>query len=406
MSPIRFIHIGDVHLGEKYYDRASDLENSFFNAIEIGIEKDADAVLFSGDIFASPFPSPQTLETVYKGIKRLIDRRINVVILPGNHDLPVRQEKGHILSPLKTLEIDKLKIADSIEIFRVESKRGAFEILSLPYPNLAKLVQTYPKLGEVKSNALMKIAQRAFIAKLLHLSRQRNPEFPLVLLAHIYVLGAQGYPGFHSSIGSEEIVFPREYLYKLPLTYAALGHLHTFQNLNINGQFPIVYAGSIDRITFSEEHERKGVVLVELDNSSGNWNAQFQFIPLKTRSFRTIEVDIRDKSSPMVEIKNSITACIIDSAVVRLNIKLRHGEEKGINLTKLKELLEKAYRYKIYWLYEEPLKKKPELKLDWSNPITAIESFIEQNPELKVKKFELMAIAEKFYKEIQEQNEE
>lgn len=402
MNPIRLLHIGDIHLGEKTYDRFNDFVSSLDKALEISIEKDVEIVIFSGDIFATPHPLPAETEIIYQAIKKLINKGIQALLLIGNHDSPARAEKGHILKPLKVLDLPGVKIIDKVEQFSITCKNGAVEFVSLPYPTLAHLFDLYPKLAKLEPEKIHRIASRAFIAKLRRLVQNTNKENPLIFLAHIFIYGAEGYQVFKGAIGTKEIIFSRELINTIPFTYGALGHIHRFQDLNYGGASPLVYAGSIERISFNEEDEKKGVVFVELKKTNGNWQAKYEFIPIKTRAFRTIYVDIRDKSSPINEIKNAAATTNIKDAIVRLFVRLRKGEEKGIDPKELRSIFSPAYYFRCKFEYDEPLRKETKLELDWTSPIAALEKFIDQNPEYKIQKAALLRLAEELQRKLEE----
>jgi exonuclease SbcD len=105
--------------------------------------------------------------------------------------------------------------------------------------------------------------------------------------------------------------------------YVALGHIHKHQELN-NGQHPpIIYPGSLERIDFGEEGERKGFVMVELERGKAKW----EFIPVDARRFVTIRLDVTTSDDPLTQILDELTQHPIDGAVVRVIIKATEAQE-------------------------------------------------------------------------------
>ena len=69
-------------------------------------------------------------------------------------------------------------------------------------------------------------------------------------------------------------------MFDLPgVDYVALGHIHKHQVLHYASP-PVVYAGSIDRVDFGEEHEDKGWVLVDLPEKG---RAEWEFRKVAAR---------------------------------------------------------------------------------------------------------------------------
>lgn len=131
--------------------------------------------------------------------------------------------------------------------------------------------------------------------------RKLNPNIPTILLGHLMAeratLGAERY----LAVGKGFQV-PLSLLIRPEFDYVALGHVHKHQNLNPKNNPPVVYPGSIERVDFSEEKEEKGYVLIDIIEKEVNW----QFCPLPTRPFVTIEVDVTASDNPLQTIINAI----------------------------------------------------------------------------------------------------
>jgi exonuclease SbcD len=84
--------------------------------------------------------------------------------------------------------------------------------------------------------------------------------------------------------------------------YVALGHIHKHQELNQGQRPPIVYPGSLERIDFGEEGERKGFVMVQLERGRADW----EFIPVNARRFLTIRLDVTQSDDPMTDILDEL----------------------------------------------------------------------------------------------------
>src|SRR5262245_37631393 len=87
-------HTGDWHLGHTLYRRGREHEHACFLAwlADRLEERDADALLITGDVFDSGTPPGSALAMFY-GFLAEVRRRtpeLTVVVVAGNHDSPAR----------------------------------------------------------------------------------------------------------------------------------------------------------------------------------------------------------------------------------------------------------------------------------------------------------------------------
>lgn len=89
----RLLHLADVHLGARHPDlgaAASSLRErqaaAFRRAIDAGIEARVDVALISGDLFDSNAQPRRVVEAAALELRRLTERNIRVVAIPGIHD--------------------------------------------------------------------------------------------------------------------------------------------------------------------------------------------------------------------------------------------------------------------------------------------------------------------------------
>ena len=111
MNSIRLLHLADLHLGMENYGRIDpatglngrvmDFLRRLSQVVDYALDNEVDLVLFAGDVYKTRDPNSTYRREFARRIKRLSDGGISVVLLVGNHDLPVQERK-----------------ASSIEIFR------------------------------------------------------------------------------------------------------------------------------------------------------------------------------------------------------------------------------------------------------------------------------------------------
>ena len=108
-----------------------------------------------------------------------------------------------------------------------------------------------------------------------------------MLVGHAHVFGARVGAERLLTLGNDPML--NASMLDLPnVDYVALGHIHKHQAV-VTGRAPIVYAGSINRVDFSEEDEKKGFVLVELQaaKASGSLSGQGAPVPDDPRRAHT-----------------------------------------------------------------------------------------------------------------------
>jgi exonuclease SbcD len=99
-----------------------------------------------------------------------------------------------------------------------------------------------------------------------------------------------------------------------------------------------VYPGSLERIDFGEEGERKDFVMVTLERGRADW----EFIPVDARRFVTIRIDVTASEDPMTQILDELEEHRIEQAVVRLIIKATEAQELLLDDRLIRQALSSA----------------------------------------------------------------
>lgn len=175
---------------------------------------------------------------------------------------------------------------------------------------------------------------------------------------------------------------PVAFLNRSELDYVALGHVHRHQNLNPSNDPPIIYPGSIERVDFSEEKEAKGYVLINLRKGQADW----EFVPLPARAFRTIKIDVSDADEPETAILNEIAQVSITNTVVRLIYKIRPEQTELIDQRALRKALKAAHQASIQAELVSQLSRPrlPELGIGQSlDPMNALDTYLTNREDLQ-----------------------
>jgi exonuclease SbcD len=122
--------------------------------------------------------------------------------------------------------------------------------------------------------------------------------------------------------------------------YVALGHIHKHQVLQRSSP-PVVYAGSIDRVDFGEEHEHKGWVLVDLPAKG---HAEWNFHKVAARPFLTIDATVQSDNATEDVVRAIVRhADRLDQAIVKLRIDVPPERFEELREDDIRAQLKSAY---------------------------------------------------------------
>ena len=348
MSTINLLHLADIHIGMENYgrfdsrsglnSRVLDFLRRMAQAVDYALEHEADVCIFAGDAYKNQRPNPTLQREFGRRIMRLVSAGIPTILLIGNHDMSTADRAASSLDIFNTLDVPGVIVANREELHQITCRRGQqLQVATVPYPQRNRLLnqEQYRNLTiEELDLALAKLMEES-IDELAQQAGQ-NRDRPTVFAGHFSISEAK--------LGSEQgimlgrdVVVMKSQLAVPVWDYVAMGHIHKHQELNDGRQPPIVYPGSLERIDFGEEREEKGFVWVRLEKGRADW----EFVPLKSRKFLTIRVDIRQSDDPMTTILDKIDQYDVAQAVVRIIIQAREEqdpliEDRQIQLT-LKE---------------------------------------------------------------------
>lgn len=233
---IKLLHTADVHLdspfpslGEKEELRKNDFIQTFERLLSLAIKNDVDFFLVAGDLFNSATPSSFTIGKVQSGIKRLADRGIISILLPGTHDHVSQANsvyRRHDFSG--AIVLDDPARQDPV-IVEKRGKKVCF--YGSPY--------TAPEDGDPLAAMTRKFSEGIHIG-LLHGSRKGSPEW---------------------NYRKKDLAFTLADLKKWHLDYVALGHYHNFEIISENNRVLACYPGSPEGKKFGENGVRHAAIV-------------------------------------------------------------------------------------------------------------------------------------------------
>jgi len=266
---MRLLHTSDWHLGRSFHreDLLAAQEQFVDFLVETVRAERVDAVLVSGDVYDRALPSVDAVSLCNEALRRLKATGARVVIISGNHDSARRLGFGAELIDVAGIHLRTDPAGAAVPVL-LPHRAGPVAVYAIPYlePDAvrADLVERDLLAADAPRGhaAVLAAATRAIRADLAGRPGTRS-----VVLAHAFVTaGASPVEVSESerdiSVGGASAV-PAETFDGLD--YVALGHLHGAQALTDR----VRYSGSPIAYSFSEEHQRKALLLVELADRPG-----------------------------------------------------------------------------------------------------------------------------------------
>ena len=273
---MKFIHTADWHIGRQFHNVSLlDDQRHVLDQLVVYIEQEAvDALVIAGDIYDRSVPPSKAVELLDEFINKICsDMKVPIIMIPGNHDGAERLRFGSRQLSLAGLHIlgDLSKVAEPV-ILSCETGEVAF--YGIPYNDPETVRNLFAEDVASYDEAHTYLVDQIKGAK--------SDDIPSVLISHCFLDGAEESESERPlSIGGADRV---SYGPCTDFDYVALGHLHSPQ---YKGQEHIRYSGSILKYSFSEQNQKKGITLVEMDTKGLVATKHLPLVPL--RDMRIVE---------------------------------------------------------------------------------------------------------------------
>ena len=231
---MKIIHLADSHLGFSSYSRMDEhgqnrieemVYTGFDQAIDKIIHAHPDAVVHAGDVFHHVRPKIKPLVVFQKGLQRLMEEGIPVIVISGNHDAP---KSFSLTSPFRLFEgLRDVHIAQRYKYERFLVGDHYFHCI--PFC----------------------LEPQDYLTEFEKIERSGRD----VLVMHGLVESLQNRK--MRSVGEHEL---KDSLLKSDFDYIALGHFHGQARVANNAY----YSGSVEYFNFGESQDEKGMLLVDL----------------------------------------------------------------------------------------------------------------------------------------------
>ncbi len=348
---IRMLHFADLHVGMENYgridqetgtsSRVRDFLDRLDQVIDYALENDADITVFAGDAFKTRDPDKTQQREFARRIKRLADK-MPVLLLVGNHDLPAMAVKATTLDIFSALNVEGTILGKRPDSQVVQTKSGPVFLGWMPYPMRNRLLVREEYKGATVRELEDAMQERVRLILDDMTKKAATHDMPRILSGHFSIDSAKLGSERTVMLGNDVAVSLND-INDPTWDYVAMGHIHKHQDLN-KGRYPsVVYSGSLERIDFGEEKEKKGFCWIELEREKTTW----QFIEVEARAFKTIKVDVRGVDDPTEDVLDSIKRKNIEDAIVRVLIDVKAEQVPQLRDREIKTALKEAYSFSI-----------------------------------------------------------
>ncbi|PSQ81243.1 MAG: exonuclease SbcCD subunit D [Bacteroidetes bacterium QS_8_68_15] len=354
---MKLLHTADIHLGITTFGRVDpetglntrilDFKRSFEFLVERGLSEGIDCFLFAGDAYRTADPTPTQQKVFAECLRPVAEAGLPIVMVVGNHDHPVTFGKASALDIFGHLDGD-VHVFDQPESAVIETPAGPLQLLALPWPIRSKILSKDEHQGK-SPKALREFIEDRYTNFIDRHAAELDPSLPAVLAGHFSVQGAEMAGSERTSLIAHEPKFTAGDLSVPPIDYAALGHIHQYQNRAPEdaGGPPVIYPSSIERVSFKEWDERKGFVLVDIDaadaETSDEKTTQFAFVETPARPFVALRIDAREAEDPTEAILDEIEEQDVADAIVRVRYHIEEAQIADVDARRLREALSEAH---------------------------------------------------------------
>jgi len=364
---VKLLHTADVHLGVKTHGRRDpetglntrllDVRNALEAVVQRALDADVDAFLFCGDAYHTADPTPTQQKIFVQALRPLAEAGIPIVLIVGNHDHPVTFGRASSLDIFDHIAGEVhcyRKPAPSVQV--IETQSGPLQLIPLPWPIRSQILAK-DEYRTMSPDELRQFIEEHYVTYIQRRTdeilergtgvmddgteRTLAPDVPTVLAGHVTVQGAALAGSEHTTTIASAPKFTVGQLAVRPIDYVALGHIHRPQDRNEDGHPPVVYAGSIERVTFNEHDEAKGVRLVDIDPSRDPVT-RTTFVETPARPFVAVQVDVRDTEEPTERILESIRERDVADAIVRVRYRVAEEQVAQVDQARLRDALAPA----------------------------------------------------------------
>ena len=243
-------HISDLHLVKSLHNFSLIEDQKFIldEILDILKKKKVDVLMIAGDVYDKNIPPEAGIKVFGNFLKGLVESKIKVLIISGNHDSAERLTFGGQFMNEKGIYFSKV-YDGNIEPVVFEDEEGPVNFYLLPFIK-PQTVQHYFEDEEIKSY------EDAVKSALNHMNINKTERN--VIVSHQNIQNAERCESEEIVIGMLDAVSDEVFE---DFDYAALGHIHKNQKI---GKHNVVYSGTPLKYSVSELNHDKVMPLISL----------------------------------------------------------------------------------------------------------------------------------------------
>lgn len=396
-----FSHITDIHLGSYQgtieagglNSRFVDFVKTYNESIEYTVRQNCDFCLITGDIFKNKDPQPVEVDAFVAGLQKLIEAKIPVYIVLGNHDLFLSKKLKYSISFLNELKLENVRISSEPELIYFKTKAGdKLCIQTMPYQHKDLLgVKSHAEVVEYMTNTINE--QYA----------QKEKGVPCIFAGHFSITDAKVGAEQRTVNRFNEPIISRQVFVGKKYVYVAMGHLHRYQVIMENP--PVVYGGSINRTDFNEWIEDKGFVYGKFDGKF-----VYEFVKVSAKKFIDLEYNMEDSENPQQQILDDLKKKEgeLKDAVVRIVVNLSEANKHNYSAIAVSDFIN-SHGCDIQGTTSPHIVKADRIvELEYNEYMDSVEvmkKYCEGNEKIQDKKL-FIRLAEEIIKETNNKNKE
>ena len=313
--------MSDSHLGFSNFNRVDKygrnlveemIYQGFEQAVERIIHLKPDVLIHAGDVFHHVRPRIRPLYVFKRGLEKLQDAGISVVIISGNHDSP---KSYSAISPFYIFEgMKDVSIAHKYQYESFHLEGHTFHCIPFCL-DPDDYIKEFSKIGRSGNDVLV---MHGLVESL------KNKKM--------------------RTVGEHEL---RDSLLKSDFDYIALGHYHGQTQISKNAW----YSGSIEYFNFGEASDRKGILLSDLEKEVVE---QIEIKPKYMIDHPAIDCSGMSSAELSETLQNVCDPDRIKDHILRINLEnVSRSAYRNLNHAKLSKLTSAALYFKIRIEYDE-----------------------------------------------------
>jgi len=262
---MKILHTSDWHLGRTFHRSPLTCEHQQFidELLEYVHAEGIDTLLISGDVYDSTIPTAESTTLLDQALTRLMRAGVQVILSSGNHDSFRRLSYGAAF-----FEASGVHLRTSLEDATrpVELTDGTLRVHVYAIPYLAPRLHATALGVDPTHQAVLGAVTNAIRADAAERRARGEGADRIIVMSHATVSDTTGSADTTPRSDSERdisvggIDWVPASLFD-GFDYVALGHIHK--------RYPVThtirYSGSPLGFSFSEEHNRNGAYLIELN---------------------------------------------------------------------------------------------------------------------------------------------